>query len=103
MGPIHVDITRTGFGYAPVTATLADGEVLKGTARAAFGTAMAQGVAIGPSGTHTAMGFGMTDGNLQMTLTGPKTQMLCRGYANLMGHGSGECRTYDGAAWTVSY
>ena len=30
IGPLHVDFTRTGLGFAPVTATLGDGEVLRG-------------------------------------------------------------------------
>ncbi len=103
MGPLHVDFTRTGLGFAPVTATLGDGEVLRGTVRPAFGGTFSEGFASGPRGTSSATGFAMAGGGAQSTLTGPKTQLLCRGSVSLGGHGSGECRTYDDAEWTISY
>jgi hypothetical protein len=41
------------------------------------------------------------DGPVQFVARGPKTQMLCRGMSNPMGHGNGECQTYDGAVWAI--
>ena len=103
MGPLRMELTRTGMGFAPVTATLGDGETLKGTVRPAFGGSFSEGFAAGPQGTYSATAFTVTGGNAQMTLNGPKTQLLCRGSVSVGGHGSGECRTYEGAAWTISY
>ena len=103
MGPLRINFTRTGMGYAPVTATLGSGEVLTGTVHPAFGESYGQGFASGPHGFGTATAVGMSGGNMQFVLTGPRTQLLCRGTVTLGGHGSGECRTYEGAAWTVSY
>lgn len=103
MGPLQLSFMRTGLGFAPVTAKLGDGEVLKGTVRPAFGGSVSEGFAAGPHGTYSSTGFSVTGGNAQMTLNGPKTQLLCRGSVSVGGHGSGECRTYEGAAWTISY
>ena len=102
MGPLQLSFMRTGMGFAPVTATLS-GETLKGTVRPAFGGSFSEGFAAGPHGTYSATAFTVTGGNAQMTLNGPKTQLLCRGSVSVGGHGSGECRTYEGAAWTISY
>jgi hypothetical protein len=37
LGPVRVSFVRTGVGRGPVTITMADGEVLKGEYRVAFG------------------------------------------------------------------
>lgn len=103
MRPLRINFTRTGMGYAPVTATLGSGEVLTGTVHPAFGESYGQGFASGPHGFGTATAVGMTGGNVQSVLTGPRTQLLSRGTVNLSGHGAGECRTYEGAVWTVNY
>jgi hypothetical protein len=99
LGPIQVSFERTGIGRGPVTVTMADGELLKGEYRVAFGTS--QGFAF--SGNHSASVLVITDGPVQFVLTGPKTQMLCRGDSTTMGHGSGQCQTYDGAIWAISW
>ena len=39
LGPMHVTFVRTGMARGPVTITMADGEILKGEYRVAFGTA----------------------------------------------------------------
>ena len=79
--------------------TMADGEVLKGTYRVAFGTAQGFGF----SGTHSATALIITDGPVQFVVTGPRTQLLCRGTSSTMGHGSGQCQNFDGAVWTMSW
>jgi hypothetical protein len=99
LGPVKVSFVRTGVGSGPVTITMADGEMLTGRYRVAFGSA--QGFAF--SGTRSASALVITDGPVQFVANGPKTQMLCRGDSSTMGHGSGQCQTYDGAVWAVSW
>lgn len=99
LGPVKVSFVQTGTGSGPVTITMSDGEVLTGRYRVAFGSA--QGFAF--SGTRSASALVITDGPVQFVANGPKTQMLCRGDSSTMGHGSGQCQTYDGAVWAVSW
>ena len=99
LGPLRASFTRTGVGSGPVEMTMADGEVLKGTYRVAFGTAQGFGF----SGTHSATALIITDGPVQFVVTGPRTQLLCRGTSSTMGHGSGQCQNFDGAVWTMSW
>jgi hypothetical protein len=98
-GPVRVEFVRTGVGRGPVTITMADGEVLKGEYRVAFGSS--QGFAF--AGGLSASALVITDGPVQFVATGPKTQVLCRGNNSTMGHGSGQCQTYDGAVWAASW
>jgi len=99
LGPVAISFARTGIGSGPVTITMADGEVLKGRYRVAFGG----GEAFAFSGTKSASALVITDGPVQFVATGPKTQMLCRGTSSTMGHGNGQCQTYEGAIWAVSW
>jgi hypothetical protein len=99
LGPIKASFVRTGVGRGPVTITMADGEVLTGEYRVAFGSSV--GTAF--SGTKSASAIVISDGPVQFVATGPRTQILCRGTSTAMGHGNGECQTYDGAVWTVSW
>jgi hypothetical protein len=99
LGPIRASFVRTGIGSGPVTITMADGEVLEGRYRVAFGG----GEAFGFSGGQSASALVITDGPVQFVATGPKTQILCRGSSSTMGHGSGQCQTYEGAVWAVSW
>jgi len=99
LGPVKATFERTGLGRGPVTITMADGEVLTGEYRVAFGASV--GVAF--SGAQSASALVITDGPLQFVATGPKTQMLCRGTSTTMGHGNGECQTFDGAVWAISW
>lgn len=98
-GPIKASFVRTGTGQGPVTITMADGEVLTGQYRVAFGSS----VGFAFSGTHSASAIVIGDGPVQFVATGPKTQILCRGTSSTMGHGNGECQTYDGAVWAISW
>jgi hypothetical protein len=99
LGPLKATFVRTGIGRGPVTVTMGDGEVLTGEYRVAFGSA--EGFAF--SGTHSASAIVITDGPVQFVLSGPKTQLLCRGTSTTMGHGSGQCQTFDGALWAISW
>jgi hypothetical protein len=99
LGPVKISFDRTGIGRGPVTITMADGEVLTGEYRVAFGTSV--GMAF--SGAQSASALIITDRPVQFVATGPKTQMLCRGTSTTMGHGNGECQTYDGAVWVISW
>ncbi len=99
LGPVKATFERTGLGRGPVTITMADGEVLTGEYRVAFGTSV--GMAF--SGAQSASAIVIGDGPVQFVATGPKTQILCRGTSTTMGHGNGECQTYDGAAWAISW
>lgn len=99
LGPVKASLMRTGTGRGPVTITMGDGEVLTGEYRVAFGSAT--GAAF--SGTQSASAIIITDGPVQFVATGPKTQMLCRGNSSTMGHGNGQCQTYDGALWAISW
>lgn len=99
LGPVEVSFVRTGLGRGPVTITMADGEALKDEYRVGFSSVTAIGFADGSYATATAYG----DGPVQFVATGPKTQILCRGFSTPMGHGNGECRTYEGARWAVSW
>jgi hypothetical protein len=98
-GTLTATFVRTGTGEGPVTVVMGDGEVLTGHYRVAFGSA--EGFAF--SGTHSATALIITDGPVQFVLTGPKTQMLCRGTSSTMGHGNGQCQTYEGALWAISW
>lgn len=99
LGPLKATFVRTGVGRGPVTVTMGDGEVLTGEYRVAFGSAEGFGF----SGTHYASALVITDGPVQFVLNGPKTQLLCRGTSTTMGHGSGQCQTFDGALWAISW
>jgi hypothetical protein len=99
LGPIKADFVRTGTGRGPVIITMADGEVLKGEYRVAFNSASAFAF----SGTRSASALVISDGPVQFVATGPKTQILCRGRSSTMGHGNGECQTFEGAVWAISW
>jgi hypothetical protein len=99
LGPVKASFVRTGIGRGPITITMADGEDLKGEYRVAF--ASSAGMAF--SGTRSSSALLISDGPVQFVATGPKTQMLCRGTSSTMGHGNGECQTYDGAMWAISW
>src|ERR1700760_1340797 len=81
LGPIKASFVRTGVGRGPVTITMADGEVLKGEYRVAFGSST--GMAF--SGAASPSAIVISDGPVQFVATGPKTQMLCRGTSSTMG------------------
>jgi hypothetical protein len=98
-GPLKATFTRTGTGEGPVTVVMGDGEVLTGRYRVAFGSAQGFGF----SGTQSASAIIITDGPVQFVLRGPKTQMLCRGTSSTLGHGNGQCQTYEGALWAISW
>jgi hypothetical protein len=98
-GPVKASFVRTGVGRGPITITMADGEELKGEYRVAFRSASAMAF----SGTRSSSALVISDGPVQFVATGPKTQMLCRGTSSTMGHGNGECQTYDGALWAISW
>ena len=99
LGPLRAKFTRTGVGSGPVEITMADGEVLKGTYRVAFGSAQVFAF----SGAQSATALVITDGPVQFVATGPRTQLLCRGNSSTMGHGSGQCQNYEGAVWAISW
>ena len=99
LGPVKGSFVRTGAGRGPVTITMASGEVLRGEYRVAFGSAI--GTAF--SGTRSASAIVISDGPVQFVMTGPRTQMLCRGTSSTMGHGNGQCQTFDGAMWAISW
>jgi hypothetical protein len=99
LGPVQASFVRTGTGRGPVTITMADGEVLAGEYRVAFGSAV--GTAF--SGGWSASAIVIRDGPVQFVTRGPKTQMLCRGTSSTMGHGNGECQTFEGAVWAISW
>jgi hypothetical protein len=99
LGHLKVSFVRMGVGRGPVTITMADGEVLTGEYRVAFSGSM--GMAF--SGRNSASAIVIGDGPVQFVASGPKTEILCRGTSTPMGHGNGECQTYDGAVWTVSW
>jgi hypothetical protein len=99
LGPVTATFGRTGVGRGPVTITMGDGEVLTGEYRVAFGSS----VGFGFSGGQSASSLVITDGPVQFVVTGPKTQLLCRGSSTTMGHGSGQCQTFEGAVWAISW
>jgi hypothetical protein len=99
LGPMQFSFVRTGVGSGPVTITMADGEVLYGRYRVAFGG----GETFAFSGHSTATAIAVTGGPVRIIATGPKTQMLCRGSSSGGGHGGGQCQTYEGALWAVSW
>ena len=99
LGPIRVAFVRTTEGHGPVTITMADGEVLKGGYRVASGNAEGFGFA----GKSSASDLIITNGPVLFAAKGPTTQILCRGNSSTMGVGSGECQTYEGAVWGMSW
>jgi len=99
LGPLKVSFERTGIGRGLVTITMADGEVLTGEYRVAFSA----DEAFAFSGSHSASAIVIGGGPVQFVARGPKTEMLCRGTSSTMGHGNGQCQTYDGAVWAVSW
>jgi hypothetical protein len=116
LGPVKVSFVRTGVGRGPVTITLSDGEVLTGEYRVAFSTEQGFGFTnvsgsgyshagnfFGFSGSATTSALLIGDGPVQFVASGPRTQILCRGTSSTMGHGNGQCQTFEGALWTVSW
>jgi hypothetical protein len=99
LGPVKASFVRTGVGRGPITMTMADGEELRGEYRVAFSSAV--GMAF--SGAQSSSALIISDGPVQFVATGPKTQMLCRGTSSTMGHGNGQCQTYEGALWAISW
>ena len=99
LGPVKASFVRTGLGHGPATVTMADGEILTGEYRVAFGSSVGMAFA----GKQWASALVITDGPVQFVLTGPRTQMLCRGTSDTIGHGNGQCQTYDGALWAISW
>jgi hypothetical protein len=99
LGPVQASFVRTGTGRGPVTFAMADGEVLAGEYRVAFGSAVGTAYSGAWSGSVIVIG----EGPVQFVARGPKTQILCRGTSTPMGHGNGECQTYDGAVWAISW
>jgi hypothetical protein len=99
LSPVKASFVRTGVGGGPVTITMADGEELKGEYRVAFASTSVMAF----SGTRSNSALLIGDGPVQSVATGPKTQMLCRGTSSTMGHGNGECQTYEGALWAISW
>jgi hypothetical protein len=99
LGPVQASFVRTGSGRGPVTIRMADGEVLAGEYRVAFGSSV--GTAF--SGAWSASAIVIHDGPVQFVARGPKTQMLCRGTSTPMGQGNGECQTFEGAVWAISW
>lgn len=99
IGSLKISFDRTGVGSGPVTITMPDGEILKGQYRVAFGSA--EGMAF--SGSKSATALVISDGPVQFVASGPKTQILCRGTSSPMGHGSGQCQTFEGALWAISW
>ena len=85
---------------------MADGEVVAGEYRVAFGESVGFLGSVGqvPPSLYVTALFSLCvirDGPVQFVARGPKTQMLCRGMSNPMGHGNGKCQTYDGAVWAI--
>ena len=99
LGPIRVAFVRSSAGRGPVTITMADGEVLRGGYRVAFGTANDLGFV----GRSSASDLVIIDGPVLFVAKGPKTQILCRGNSSTVGLGSGQCQTYEGAVWGMSW
>ena len=56
MGPLHINFTRPGLDFASVTATLADGEVLKGTVHPAFNESLGGGLRLWSSWLRNCYG-----------------------------------------------
>jgi len=98
-GPIRVEFVRTSVGRGPVTITMADGEVLRGGYRVAFGT----GEDFGFAGRSSASPLLITNGPVLFVANGPETQIVCRGNSSMMGPGSGQCQTDEGAVWGMSW
>jgi hypothetical protein len=98
-GPLQASFERTGVGRGPVTITMGDGEVLHGTYRVAFGSSQAFAF----SGGQSASAMLITDGPVQFVARGPKTEILCRGVSSTMGHGNGQCQTFEGALWAINW
>lgn len=99
LGPVQASFLRTGVGRGPVTISMADGEVLTGEYRVAFGGSVGTVVA----GPWSASAIVIQDGPVQFVARGPRTQMLCRGNSTPMGHGNGQCQTFEGALWAISW
>ena|ERR1700704_5517104 len=110
-GPVHASFVRQGIGRGPVTITMADGEILTGEYRVAFSSAIGSqfGNASVSNGYGTAFGswsgssIVIGDGPVQFVASGPRTQLLCRGTSSTMGNGNGQCQTFDGAVWAISW
>ena len=96
IGVPHVEFRR-GLPHGPIKVTMPDGEVLTGSFQVAQQGAIVSAFGTGGSATAFASSGG---GNFYAAASGPKTTMTCRGNVSF-GHGGGECRTQDGAAYQV--
>ena len=99
LGPIRVAFPRTTVGRGPVTFTMADGEVLRGEYRVAFGTTEDFGFAE----SRPPSALVIVNGPVRFAARGPRTQIVCRGNSSTLGFGAGECQTYEGAVWAMSW
>ena len=94
--PVRASLIRTGTGREPVTIMMADGEVLVGECWMAF--TISVGMAF--SGQWSLSAIVIRNGRVQFVARGPMMRMLCRG-KHPMGHGNGECQTFNGAVWAT--
>ncbi len=100
LGTPVVEFTRTGFGHGPVKVTMPGGEVLVGQFQIAEDGAFV--TAFNSRGFSSTAFASSGGGNFWAMATGPKTTLACRGDVSF-GHGGGECRTPQGAAYQVMF
>ena len=102
LGPIAIAIVNTGFGpeigNGPVQIFMADGEVLNSSY---WDGALSDASPLPsfPVGSNLQVG----DGLVQFVASGPKTTIYCRAHRTLSGNGNGQCRTANGALWSISW
>jgi hypothetical protein len=101
LGPVQASFVRTGVGRGPVTISMADGEVLTGEYRVAFGGSVETVVA----GPWSASAVVIQDGPVQFVARGPGHRCYVGATAPPwgMGHGNGQCQTFEGAIWSISW
>ncbi len=79
MGPLRIGFTRTGLGFAPVTATLGDGEVLHGTVHPAFNEALGRASALALMALEARQRLACPVATLGSFLPGPKRSFYAEG------------------------
>jgi hypothetical protein len=100
-GVPKVEFTRYGLGHGPVTATMPDGEVLRGEYQVTENAAVGFGVS--GARTTTAVGYGSGRPVVINTVGERGTIMNCEGTADLGGHGSAVCQTNKGGKYRVMF
>lgn len=113
IGMLHGSFVTVGSGHGPLTLVMPDGEVLNGTystipgGSSSFGSLYASVYGTGGYASGSGFGSAFSIPNASQGMAdagGPRTTLHCEYVvSNLSGHGTGACRTTQGALFRLQY